>query len=125
MDPLRATHVHSALPVVAVDIVSFEPLDEGRKGGLEPDRGEGVIFDDLFVIDSQELVHNYQYFETHYRFGTSVPFEWWQLLSPFYPSRLSNIRRLILAVMDRRHPNLYNGPDKARLGGLECGSRFC
>ena len=64
MDPLRATHVHSALPVVAVDVVGFEPLDEGRKGGFEPDRGEGVIFDNLFVVDSQELVRNYRYFGT-------------------------------------------------------------
>lgn len=52
MDPLRATHLYSALPVVAVDVVSFEPLDEGRNGGFEPDRGESVIFDDFFVIDS-------------------------------------------------------------------------
>ena len=63
MDPLRATHVHSSLPVVAVDVVSFEPLDEGREGGFEPDCGESVIFDDLFIVDSQELVRNYQYFE--------------------------------------------------------------
>lgn len=64
MDPLRAAHVYSALPVVAIDVVSFEPLDEGRKGGFESDRGEGIIFDNLFVVDSQELVRNYRYFET-------------------------------------------------------------
>lgn len=64
MDPLRATHVHSTLPVVAVDVVSLEPLDEGRKGGFEPDRGESIIFDNVFVVDSQELVCNYQYFKT-------------------------------------------------------------
>ena len=64
MDTLRATHVHGALPVVAVDVVGFEPLDETGKSRFEPDRGEGVVFDDLFVIDSQELVHGCQYFET-------------------------------------------------------------
>ena len=63
MDPLRGTHVHSALPVVAVGVVSFEPLDEGRKGGFQPDRGQGVIFDDVFVVDPQKLVRGYQYFE--------------------------------------------------------------
>jgi hypothetical protein len=74
VDPLRATHVHSALPVVAVDVVSFEPLDEGGKGGFEPDRGEGVVFDDLFVVDSQKLVRSCQYFETQYRSKTPIPF---------------------------------------------------
>lgn len=64
MDPLRTAHVHSTLPVVAVHVVSFEPLNEGRKGRLEPNRCESVIFDDVFVVDSQKLVRNYQYFET-------------------------------------------------------------
>ena len=56
MDPLRTAHVHSALPVVAIDVVGFEPLDEARESRLEPDGGEGVVFDDLFVVDSQKLV---------------------------------------------------------------------
>lgn len=64
MDPLRTTHVHRSIPVVAVDVVSFESLDEGGKGGFEPDRGEGVVFDDLLIVDSQELMDSYQYFET-------------------------------------------------------------
>jgi hypothetical protein len=75
VDPLRATHVHSALPVVAVDILSFEPLDEGRKGGFEPNRSKSIIFDNLFVVDSQKLVRNHQYFETQYRSKTPIPFE--------------------------------------------------
>lgn len=58
VDPLRATHVYSTLPVVAVDVVGFKPLDEGRKSGLESDRGEGVVFDDLFVGDSQKLTRD-------------------------------------------------------------------
>lgn len=66
MDPLRASHVRSALPTVTVDVVGFESLDEGREGGFEPDRGEGVVFDDFFVVDSQELVHGCQHFETQY-----------------------------------------------------------
>jgi len=64
VDPLRTTHVHSALPVVAVDVVGFESLDEGRKSGFESDRGEGVVFDDFFVVDSQKLVRNCQCCET-------------------------------------------------------------
>jgi hypothetical protein len=46
--------------------VSFESLDEGGKGGFEPDGGEGVVFDDLFVVDSQKLVRGCQYFETKF-----------------------------------------------------------
>lgn len=64
MNPLRTTHVYSALPIVTVDVVSFESLDEARKGGFEPDRCEGVVFDDLFIVDSQELVRGHRYFET-------------------------------------------------------------
>ena len=56
MDPLRTTHVHSALPVVAIDIVGFESLDEAGESGFETDCGEGVVFDDLFVVDSQKLM---------------------------------------------------------------------
>jgi hypothetical protein len=41
--------------------VGFEPLDEGRKGGFEPDGGEGIVFDDLFVVDSQKLSRGCQY----------------------------------------------------------------
>lgn len=66
MDPLRASHVRSALPVVTVDVVGFESLDKGREGGFEPDRGEGVVFDDLPVVDSQELAGGCQYFETQH-----------------------------------------------------------
>lgn len=32
--------------------MSFEPLDEGRESGFEPDGGEGVVFDDFFVVNS-------------------------------------------------------------------------
>ena len=64
MDPLRATHVHSALPVVAVDVVRFESLDETRKSGFEPDGCEDIVFDDLFVVDSQKLGRGCQYQET-------------------------------------------------------------
>jgi hypothetical protein len=32
--------------------MSFESLDEARKSGFEPDRSEGVVFDDLIVVDS-------------------------------------------------------------------------
>lgn len=64
MDLLRATHVHGALPIVAIDVVSFESLDEARKGGFESDRGEGVVFDDLFIVDPQELLRGYQLFGT-------------------------------------------------------------
>ena len=64
MRSLRATHVHSALPVVTVDILGFESLHESGKGWFEPDRGQSVVFDDLFIVDSQELVRDYQYFRT-------------------------------------------------------------
>jgi len=64
MHSLRATHVHSAFPVVTVDVLGFESLNESRKGRFEPDRGQGVVFDDLFIVDSQELVRDYQYFGT-------------------------------------------------------------
>lgn len=63
-DSLRATHVHSTIPVVAVDVVSFESLNESRESGFKPDRCEGVIFHDLFVVDSQELVRDGQDFGT-------------------------------------------------------------
>jgi len=65
VDTLRATHVHRSIPIVAVDVVSFESLDEGGKGGFESDRSEGVVLDDLFIIYSQELVGDCQYFETY------------------------------------------------------------
>ena len=55
MDSLRAAHVHSTLPVVAVDVMGLESLNEGRESGFEPDCGEGVVFDDLFVVDSKKL----------------------------------------------------------------------
>lgn len=64
MDPLRAGHVHGALPVVAIDVVGFESFNEARKGGFKPYRGEGVVFHDLFILDPQELVRGYWYFET-------------------------------------------------------------
>ena len=65
MDLLRTRHVHSALPVVAIDVMGFESFDEAGKGGFKSYRGEGVVFDDLFIVDSQELVRGgYQYFET-------------------------------------------------------------
>ena len=65
MDSLRTAHVHGALPVVAVDIVNFESLDEGRKSGFEPNRGEGIILHDIFVVDPQELTHDREHSGTY------------------------------------------------------------
>lgn len=64
MDPLRTTHVHGTFPVIAVDVVGLESLDEAGESGLETDGGEGVVFDDLFVVDPQKLVRDYQCCET-------------------------------------------------------------
>jgi hypothetical protein len=66
MNSLRATHVHRTLPVVAVDVVRFESLNEGRQGGFKPNRRERVVFDNLFILDSQELVCDCQVFGTEY-----------------------------------------------------------
>lgn len=64
VNPLRATHVHSALPVVTIDVLGFKSLDEGRKSRFEPDGGEGIVFDDFVVVDSQKLMRGCQYCET-------------------------------------------------------------
>ena len=64
MNPPRTSHVHSTIPVIAIDVLSFKSLDQGRKGGFKSDRGEDVVFDDLYVVDSQELMRDCQ------RFGT-------------------------------------------------------
>lgn len=56
MNPLCATHVHGSLPVVAIDVLGLESLDKRRESGFESDGGEGIVFDDLFVVDSQKLV---------------------------------------------------------------------
>jgi len=63
VDPLRTGHVNCAFPVFAEDVLGFESLYEGRKGRFEPDGGEGVVFDDLFIVDPQKLVRGRQCFE--------------------------------------------------------------
>ena len=54
-DSLRGADAQRALPVVAVDLFLLKTFDEERNDGLEAVEGEGVVLDDIFVIDASKL----------------------------------------------------------------------
>ena len=49
-------HVDRPRDVVAVDLLLLEAHGEERDGGLEPDGGEGVVFDDVFFAYAEDLL---------------------------------------------------------------------
>ena len=49
-------HVDRAGDVVAVDRRPLEARGEERDGGLQPDGGEGVVPDDIFLARAEDLV---------------------------------------------------------------------